>query len=53
MTPSQIRANQQLCKHIFPNDHDASSWRWIKCKGCEIEMGEVVSQDEWDKAGKA
>ena len=49
MTPSQIRANQKLCKHIFPNDHKAPSWRWVKCSGCEIEMGQVVSQEDWDK----
>ena len=49
MTPLQTRASQQLCKHIFPNDHKAQAWRWIKCEGCGIEMGQVVSQEDWDK----
>ena len=52
MTPSQIRANQKLCKHIFPNDHKAQAWRWVKCSECGIGMGVVVSQEEWDKVGK-
>ena len=53
MTPSQIRANQKLCKHIFPNDHNVPSWRWVECSECGIEMGEVVSQEEWERVKKA
>lgn len=52
MTPERLKAEQALCKHIFPNDHKAPSWRWVECIKCGIWMGEVVSQEDWDRMGK-